>query len=271
MRTIRTSIVLTLIVGLLAAVPVLAQTSEAPSAAVATDGPGYLQLLVTINKLDLSQTQMQQIHDILAGILTKADAIKSDRDAFAKEMLAFAGSSDELDAALSAFQKKMVAAQTALSDAVTQAVKDISGILTIEQGQVLKQAFPGFSGVQALGAQWLGRMAGPAAAQNQSGQNNASSNPQTPAQRIQNQRNTSQNDPPEPWCPMGLGYQGQSASGLPGRAGVMPRMSVRAQAGSDLGFGIGARNALGDGFAARRLSVLQEVVDILGAKLQAGS
>jgi len=269
MKTLRPSIVLVLVLGLFAAVPALAQTSGSSSAVDLANQPGSLALLVTINKLDLSQTQMQQIHDILAGILAKADAMKTDRDAFTQEMLVFDGTSDELDAALSAFQKKMDTARSALEDAVTQAVKEISGILTIEQGQILKQAFPGLTAGQALGAPWLGRMAAPAGTQ--AGSNSAAGTPQTPAQRMQNQQRTLQNGTPGQSCPMGFRADGQPAIRMQGGFGVMPRTCVRGQTGDMPGPRTASRLALRDGFAARRLSLLQEVVDILGAKLGTGS
>ncbi len=265
MNRIRASIALTLVVGLLAAVPALAQTATQPSATPATGGPAYLRLLVTINQLGLSQTQMREIHDILAGILTKVKAIRSDRDAFAQEMLKFNGTQDELDALLFAFQEKMNRVATALEGAVTQAVKEISGILTIEQGQIIKQAFPGFQIGQAGRGSWMmGRTGSPAATQNQARQNAAGNPFQTLAQRLQNQRNTAQSGPSGWWCPVGLGNQVQSGSGTPQAFGMGTGKGVRGPVGN-------VRGSMTYGFAGKRLSFLQEIVDILQAKLTAGS
>jgi hypothetical protein len=268
MKRIRGTIGVAVLVALLAAVPVLAQTTGSSAAVPATGSPAYLQLLVTINKLDLSQTQMQQVHDILASILTKAQAIKSDRDAFVKEMLAFNGTQDELNALLSAYQKKVDAATSDLRTAVTQAVKDISGILTIEQGRILEQAFPGLSSARALGLLWRGQATG-SVTQNQAGQTPAQGTTQTPAQQFGNQRGTAQ-APFGQWCPMEQRGEGPS-NGMSQRFGMRPGPAARGTAGQGFGFGLAPRPGMGYGVAGQRLSFLQEVVNILEAKLEAGS
>ncbi|MEE9542146.1 MAG: hypothetical protein V3V77_04220, partial [Candidatus Bipolaricaulota bacterium] len=74
--------ILIVIMGLCAALPASAQVEG-----YAGGSEANLALLILINRLELTTGQMQQIHDILVGILDEASAISGKREAFAQEML----------------------------------------------------------------------------------------------------------------------------------------------------------------------------------------
>jgi len=100
-----------------------------------------LRLLIAINRLELSPTQMQEIHDILAGLLDEATALEADRDAFAQEMLLFSGSGEELEAMLEAYKDQMRDKAASLQERAQGALDEIKGILTVKQGEILRESF----------------------------------------------------------------------------------------------------------------------------------
>ena len=73
---------LMIILGVLAALPASAQVE-----AIQDEDGCNLGLLITINRLELTTDQMQQIRDILVGVLDEANTLKESRDAFEQEML----------------------------------------------------------------------------------------------------------------------------------------------------------------------------------------
>jgi len=120
------------ILGLLAIVPASAQLDTTQD----TD-TSHLGLLITINRLELATDQMQQIRDILVGILDEANALKEGRDAFEQEMLRFNGTGEELDVLVEAFRKRQSALATAQQEKAQDALEDLKEILTLKQGETL--------------------------------------------------------------------------------------------------------------------------------------
>jgi len=96
------TILVAVIMGLCAALPASAQVEG-----YAGGSEANLALLILINRLELTTSQMQQIHDILVGILNEASAISGKREAFAQEMLRFDGSAEKLDARLETFRTQI--------------------------------------------------------------------------------------------------------------------------------------------------------------------
>jgi len=134
MKRARLTLVVAIAVGLFAAIPAIAQTTGAP-------GANELAIAITINKLDLTPTQMQQVHDILAGVLAEANGLKEKKDAFTQDMINFTGSSSDLETALTNFKSQMKDQTEAFHTNVKQALDQLKGILTIEQGEILRGAF----------------------------------------------------------------------------------------------------------------------------------
>ena len=134
MKRARLTLAVAIAVSLFAVIPAIAQTTGVANA-------DELGLAITINKLELSPVQMQQVHDILAGILSEANGLKEKKDAFTKQMVQFTGSSTDLETALTNFKSQMADQTKAFQDNVKQALDQLKGILTIEQGEILRDAF----------------------------------------------------------------------------------------------------------------------------------
>ncbi len=134
MKRARLTLAVAVAVGLFAAIPVIAQTTAVANA-------DELGIAITINKLELTPAQMQQVHDILAGILSEAKTLKQKKDVFTQEMIKFTGSSTDLETALTNFKSQMKDQTQAFQANVKQALDQLKGILTIEQGEILRDAF----------------------------------------------------------------------------------------------------------------------------------
>ena len=140
MKKIMVSISLALILGLLVVIPGSTQM-QTSSEEVGPSDATSLRLLIAINRLELTQSQMRQVHDILAGLLDEATALEADRDAFAQKMLLFSGSADELNARLTSFTEQMKDKAASLQESAQGALDEIKGILTVKQGEILRESF----------------------------------------------------------------------------------------------------------------------------------
>jgi hypothetical protein len=97
-----------------------------------------LQLLITINRMELSQGQMEALHGILTGVLAEIDTLEVDREAFEQEMLAFTGTGEELDELLETHRETMDDKVTSRQETLQAALDEIQGLLTMEQGKILE-------------------------------------------------------------------------------------------------------------------------------------
>ncbi len=269
MKKIMVSISLALIVGLLVVIPGSTQIQASPEEVSPSDTMS-LRLLIAINRMKLSPTQMQEIHDILAGVLSEADALKTDRDAFAQEMLLFSGSADKLNARLTSFAEQMKDKAASLQERAQGALDEIKGILTVKQGEILRESL-----VPMHDRMWVGK---------------AGLTGMRDRRRTQGEQLT----------PQGRGRMGQQfrtqfgdeASGpiadrMRGFIDMHPEMRkqmaqrFRAEGGQERSFGsfderpleIGGQFGvdhplLAQRLANKRLATLQQIVDILEAKLQ---
>jgi len=143
MKKVNRIVSLVAILGLLAIVPASAQ-SDTPQD---TD-TGNLGLLITINRLELTTDQMQQIRDILVGILDEANTLKESRNAFEQEMLLFNGTAEELDVLVEAFREEQSTQASALQEKAQGALEDLKEILTLKQGETLGSAFDHLLGIR---------------------------------------------------------------------------------------------------------------------------
>lgn len=134
-------IALTLIIGILAAIP--ASTQVLSGDRTDANDEANLGMVILINRLELTRDQMEAIHDSLASILSEIDELDSSREAFYDQMLQFNGTADELDQALSAFRDQMSAAESAVRDDMKAAIDRIAETLTMKQGEILRRAIPG--------------------------------------------------------------------------------------------------------------------------------
>lgn len=133
MRRSTFTILVALIMGLCATLPASAQVEGYVEGSEAN-----LALLILINRLELTTGQMQQIYDILVGILDEASAISEKREAFAQEMLRFSGSAEKLDARLETFRTQIEGNLGALRENAQNAADELRTILTAKQGDILR-------------------------------------------------------------------------------------------------------------------------------------
>ena len=134
---------LMIILGVLAALPASAQVE-----AIQDEDGCNLGLLITINRLELTTDQMQQIRDILVGVLDEANTLKESRDAFEQEMLRFNGTGEELDVLVEAFREEQAAQASALQEKARGALEDLKEILTLKQGETLGGVFDHLLGIR---------------------------------------------------------------------------------------------------------------------------
>ena len=138
MRRSTFTILVVVIMGLCAALPASAQVEG-----YARGSEANLALLILINRLELTTGQMQQIHDILVAILDEASAISGKREAFSQEMLRFDGSAEKLDARLETFRTQIEGNLSVLRENTQNAVDELTTILTIKQGDILRSSLRG--------------------------------------------------------------------------------------------------------------------------------
>ena len=131
------------ILGLLAIVPASAQLDTNQD----TD-TSNLGLLITINRLEMTTDQMQQIRDILAGVLDEANALKESRDPFEQEMLHFNGTGEELDVLVEAFREEQSTQASALQEKAQGALENLKEILTLKQGETIGSVFDHLLGIR---------------------------------------------------------------------------------------------------------------------------
>ncbi len=130
------------VVGALAAIPASTQgVSGTPGAATSRDGV-RLPLLLAVNRLELSKTQMETLRDAIRGVLDERDALEAKRAAFEDEMIAFSGTAAELDSRLAVWNAEMDAARAQLREGAAAAVETLKSTLTMKQGEILLEAFP---------------------------------------------------------------------------------------------------------------------------------
>ena len=145
------------VLGALAAIPASTQVLQASSQTANDRAGGNLPLVVLVNRLELSRAQMETLRTTISELLAQRDVLDQKRAAFEQQMIAFNGTAEELDARLATFNAEMKAARAALQEHVSAAVNTLKETLTMKQGEILTNAFPGLMGhldaasVQAAG------------------------------------------------------------------------------------------------------------------------
>ncbi|MEN6369046.1 MAG: hypothetical protein ABFD77_05020 [Thermotogota bacterium] len=145
-------------------IPVLATTfsnsGTSPTPGATSDV--NLELVLLVNRMELTKDQMQALHDILVDLAGQREALETafeeKRVAFETEMLAFAGTSEELDARLEAYRTELRELVESRRDAITAAYKKLGDLLTYNQGMLLEQVLPRLDGSLAGDVRGLARM-----------------------------------------------------------------------------------------------------------------
>jgi hypothetical protein len=264
MKRARLTLVVAVAIGLFSAIPAIAQTTVAANA-------DELGIAITINKLDLTPTQMQQVHDILAGVLSEATALTDKKDAFTQEMIRFTGSSTDLETALTNFKSQLVDQTQAFQQNVKQALVQLKGILTIEQGEILRGSFLKGANFGLEGKLPVGM--GPRSPAMKPGDQEAAPNGTRMERQLQDQRghNADNQDNKLAWMEQMMADHPEFANRMAQRFGNMSQQQDQTAARRP----VARFQSLQDGktLVGKRdtgalLDALQKVVDILGTKLQ---
>jgi hypothetical protein len=134
---------LILIMSILAAIP--ASTQVLGGARDADEDGVNLPMVILINRLELTSDQMQSLKETIDGLLVERSRVDQALVDFEQEMIAFAGTSDELDARLEEFRAERVQSADAFRDKVTVAIDEFKNTLSMKQGEILREAFPGLT------------------------------------------------------------------------------------------------------------------------------
>ncbi len=274
MKKVRLTLSLALIAGLLAIIPASAQIEA--SIEGSRSGKENLPLLITINRMDLTPTQMQEIRDILAGVLSEADMLKADRDAFTQEMLEFNGSADELDALLATFREQVKEKATSLRASAHGVLDEIKGILTIKQGEILRESLMPMRG-EAFSTLTQGRTPPQQDMRSRMQGPSEGVNPQTRGEllpRVENRFEGEAQNPMANWMREFLADHPELREKVMERFGTMNQETQRSfgqrgeqplQQGGQFGVD---HPLLAQRLADRQLATLRQIVDILDTKLQ---
>jgi len=160
-RRIRTALPIAALVALAAIAPwavMGAMSADAETAATESE-PLNLGLLLLVNRLQLTDEQMTEIHGILSELVEARGSLRvsveAAQAAFTEEMVAFDGTAEELDAAIAAHREEMAALAEGVATARPAALTALGGVLTYEQGRMIEAAAPGLLG-SGGGARSLG-------------------------------------------------------------------------------------------------------------------
>lgn len=149
-----------LVVGLIAAIPASTQILGGSSTAI---GESDLPMLILINRLELSEEQMNALNDILSDLVDEKDEMSGLTAEFEEAMIEFNGTEEELDAMLVTFREEQQALAEALGESVEVSLDKVRDLLSINQGLVLQEELPQLLGGALMGSNRSnGRMQGEA-------------------------------------------------------------------------------------------------------------
>jgi len=145
MQRFKRTIPLLALLVLVASFTGAAQTDRIMAVAPDEDGVN-LRLLLFINELGLDQQQMETIAGLFQGVLDEQDqlraAVEAYNQAFEDEMLAFIGTSEELEAAIDAHRAGMDGFTDAYQFSLNEMIDTLGETLTYAQGQLFFSVMP---------------------------------------------------------------------------------------------------------------------------------
>ena len=127
----------------LAAIPASTQVAQTSSQAASSQSSGNLPLILLVNRLELSRSQMETVRTTIENLLAQGNVLSQKEASFESDMIAFNGTAEELDTRLAAFSADMKAAREDFRKQAAAAVDTLEETLTMKQGKILIEAFPG--------------------------------------------------------------------------------------------------------------------------------
>ena len=144
MKKISRILTMVIVVGMIAAIP--ASTQVLPGSRGEISDDSNLPILILINRLELSEEQMNSLHDILSNLLE----VKAEPEALLAEfedvMIEFSGTGEELDALMATFREDQQVLAEALRESIQASLDQARDLLSINQGNVLREALPSLLG-----------------------------------------------------------------------------------------------------------------------------
>jgi len=136
-------VAIALLIGSIAAIPASTQVLRSVDGA---EERANAQMLVLVNRMELSVGQMEQIHGLLGGLLTERDANELRLAELKRDLIAFIGTAEELDELLATFRAGTGERMNEARDRIQDVMDQLKEILTARQGEILDEIFPRFLG-----------------------------------------------------------------------------------------------------------------------------
>lgn len=129
-----------LVMGMIAAIPASTQTLSEPGGE--SSDSSNLPMLILVNRLELSEEQMEELRDILTGLLEEKEGMDALRSEFEESMISFNGTGEELDELLSEFREDQATLADAMRESIETSLDEVRDLLSINQGIALREVLP---------------------------------------------------------------------------------------------------------------------------------
>lgn len=140
MKKISRILSMVIVVGLIAAIP--ASTQILSGSGGESSDESNLPMLILVNRLELSEEQMEELQDILIDLLEEKEAMDALRAGFEDGMIEFSGTGEELDELLATFREDQGTLAEAMHESIEASLDEVRDLLSINQGIVLREALP---------------------------------------------------------------------------------------------------------------------------------
>ena len=141
MKKVIASTSLAVLIGLLVALPLSAQMAGGVRQDKPLGQPAEeIQLLILIDRMNLTTDQMQTLHDALKGVTDEASGLKDLYSSFRQDLIGFHGDEAQLDALIEGYRSKLHDAMEKIREQMKTAFDSLKDSLTIEQGELLRAA-----------------------------------------------------------------------------------------------------------------------------------
>jgi len=140
MKRISRILSLVIVVGIIAAIP--ASTQILFGSGGESSDESNLPMLILVNRLEMSEEQMEELHGILTNLLDEREQIDALQSAFEDAMIEFDGTGEELDEMLATFREDQRALAVAVRESLATSLDAARDMLSINQGIVLQRELP---------------------------------------------------------------------------------------------------------------------------------
>jgi len=140
MKKISRILSMVIVVGLIAAIP--ASTQILSGSGGESSDESNLPMLILVNRLELSEEQMEVLQDILIDLLQEKETVDAVRAEFEQVMIEFNGTGEELDELLATFREDQGTVAEAMHESIEASVDEVRDLLSINQGIALRESLP---------------------------------------------------------------------------------------------------------------------------------